>query len=73
MRGWVRCRKKTAGNARHAISFIVRMMKRRARFLDVRAGIVPVSRLREGSEGEHDLRDGEDEHRRPPESSRQYT
>jgi len=66
----VRCGKQTAGDTRRAIRFIVRMVKAGAGFLNVRAR---VARFGKGREGEHDLRDGEDEHRRPPERAGQDT
>ena len=61
---------KTAGNARRAICFVVRVVKRSAGFLYVRARIGHFGKWRERK---HDLRDREYEHRRPPERAGQDT
>jgi hypothetical protein len=60
---------KAASDARGAVSVIVGMMKRGARFLDVRARVRSLRSLEKRGEGEQKLGDREKEKRGSPQCS----
>lgn len=65
--------KQSPGCAGRTIGIVVRMVKRRARFFDVRPRIRPLPSLEERGERKQKLGDGEEENRRSPKRSREDT
>ena len=62
--------REAARGAGGAIGIIVCMVQRRARFLDVRARVRPLSAIEQRSKSEEQLGEGEEKDRRTPECSR---
>lgn len=64
--GWFRGLREAARGAGGAIGVVVRVMQRRTGFLDVRPRIGSSAPFEQRREGQEDLCDGEEAHRRTP-------